>query len=159
MNLVSGNILLAVSFPFEMSGRNFSARWGSTPDAYTDPNRSRITICSGQIWPFVGIRDRIVGIGDPVVRIPRQHIFTLCLHQSADGIICLWCRCSSRFIYDACYTLGLNAKAPDDKPPLIVRCWWSCRDNQNADNQRGLKPPINGCGQSSWRQSAKLVDV
>lgn len=33
--------------------------------------RLLIPICSGQIWPSVGIRDRIVGIGEPVVGIPR----------------------------------------------------------------------------------------
>lgn len=37
-----------------------------------------LPICFGQIWPSIGtrdpdsgIRDRIVGIGDPVLRIPR----------------------------------------------------------------------------------------
>lgn len=44
----------------------------------SDLIRPRIPICSGQIWPSVGIRDpgsgicdRLVGIGDPVAGIPR----------------------------------------------------------------------------------------
>lgn len=48
------------------------------PTIDSDLIRSHFPICSGQIWPSIGIRDpgsgirdRILGIGDPVIGIPR----------------------------------------------------------------------------------------
>jgi hypothetical protein len=62
--------------------------------AYSDPNRRLIPICSGQIWPFVGIRDRIVGIGDPVVGIPRFSLLkqwtTLSPDNPSSGDVSPW---------------------------------------------------------------------
>ncbi|WP_437616510.1 hypothetical protein, partial [Erwinia sp. V71] len=71
------------------------------PIALSDLIRPRIPICSGQIWPAVGIRDpgsgirdRIVGIGDPVVGISRFSLLkqwtTLLPDNASSGGVSPW---------------------------------------------------------------------